>query len=100
MNTEIIKRVLEAPVKGYENNVRGVLRDLLVSLWDEGESFDSKRPFGDSGWQLDIATALGEAGLIEIRFDEDGELEEVDSVSADELIFDAIDSIFHPNGIE
>lgn len=38
--------------------IRDYLKELLVTLWEEGESFSGKRPFGDSGWEYEIFGAL------------------------------------------
>lgn len=35
---------------------------LLQALWHEGEGFSGKRPFGNSGWEYDLARAIGVAG--------------------------------------
>lgn len=32
---------------------------LLVQLWDQGEGFSGKRPFGDSGWEWELHDAIG-----------------------------------------
>lgn len=34
------------------------LKELLKAIWLEGEGFSGKRPFGNSGWQWDINSAL------------------------------------------
>jgi hypothetical protein len=44
--------------------VRDYLRKLLETLWDDGECFSGKRPFGNSGWEWEIYDALGRAGFI------------------------------------
>jgi hypothetical protein len=41
--------------------VRGYLCQLLHDLWREEESFESKRPFGNSGWQSDLIDPIMEA---------------------------------------
>lgn len=66
------------------------LRALLLELWYEGEGFSGKRPFGDSSWEYDLYKALGQAGLIDITFDDDGYVDEVDSATADKLVAAAI----------
>lgn len=45
--------------------VRGYLVELLKTVWEEGEGFSGKRPFGNSGWENEPLTALAKAGLIE-----------------------------------
>ena len=44
--------------------VRQYLRALLDKLWDEDESFNSKRPFGNSSWVYDLYDPLSLAGFI------------------------------------
>lgn len=43
------------------------IRDYLVSLlslvWEDGEGFDGKRPFGNSGWDGDLLDTLTNAGI-------------------------------------
>ena len=61
---------LEIPVDGEIDGhdgtltVRQYLRALLDKLWDEDESFDSKRPFGNSSWVYDLYDPLSRAGFI------------------------------------
>jgi len=45
--------------------IRDFLRQLLTTLWDEGERFDAKWPWGNSGWQWDFYEALIAAKAIE-----------------------------------
>lgn len=37
---------------------REYFRKLLKALWEEGDSFSGKRPFGNSGWDSDLFDAL------------------------------------------
>lgn len=37
--------------------VREYFKSLLSSLWNEGEGFSGKRPFGNSGWEYDLLRA-------------------------------------------
>ena len=46
-----------------ETTVRGYLKALLRTLWEEGEGFSGKRPFGNSGWEFDLTEPLIEGGL-------------------------------------
>lgn len=96
----ILERVLDCPIS-YElgtKTVKDYLYDLLKTLWDEEESFSGKRPFGNSGWALDLAYALAKQGIVEAQLDEDGD---VDSFSSEEkrkaysLIEDAITFVFY-----
>lgn len=40
------------------STIGGYLAVLLKTLWEEGETFDSKRPFGNSDWQNVIRDTL------------------------------------------
>lgn len=56
--------------------VGGYLSALLITLYYEGEGFSGKRPFGNSGWEDDVAEAWVRAGLLpgevsKNRWDED-----------------------------
>lgn len=70
--------------------VRGYLVKLLQTLWQEGECFDGKRPFGYSGWQSDVHLALVNAGLVAGTCDADGCLSQVDERAANALVLAAI----------
>jgi hypothetical protein len=48
---------------GANITVRDYLFELLIAVWDEGESFSGKRPFGNSGWEYDLYAPLIQAGL-------------------------------------
>jgi len=59
---------------GDDLTVRGYLRTLLSTVWNEGESFSGKRPFGNSGWEFDILVPLAKAGFVDLGpVDETGE---------------------------
>lgn len=51
---------------GDDITVREYLRQLVQSVWDEKESFDGKRPFGNSGWEFDIFFPLAVSGFIDL----------------------------------
>lgn len=76
--------VLAAPPGDNDSGsdtIRGYLVALLRNLWDEGEGFSGKRPFGNSGWEWDLYAALVRAGFIAGTFDEDGYLDDLSSES-------------------
>lgn len=66
---------------------------LLRRVWDEGESFSGKRPFGNSGWDYDLAKPLISAGVIRGELDTDGYVEKCDDDQLRAAIFAAIDSL-------
>ncbi len=70
--------------------VREYLKELLITLWDEGESFSGKRPFGNSGWQYDLYTALIKGGAITGTLDEDGYIASFDDKKAHTFVMDLI----------
>lgn len=43
--------------------VREYLVKLLLEVWQEGEGFSGKRPFGNSGWENELVTPLAENGI-------------------------------------
>ena len=52
--------------------IRDYLSALLTTLWDQQESFSSKRPFGNGGWEHDLYAALVAAGAVDGEMDENG----------------------------
>jgi hypothetical protein len=92
-----VKEVLNARVEGGEIGtctVRDYLLTLLETLWEEKDGFTGKRPFGNSGWEWDLYTALVTAGLLDGLIDEDGFLAEFKAADqADEMIAEAIASL-------
>lgn len=73
--------------------VRDYLVALLRGVWLHREEFDGKRPFGNSGWQFELFTALGHVGLIDAEFDAEGFLDTVDDSAGDRLINLAINTL-------
>jgi len=63
---------------------------LLWTLFDEGEGFSGKRPFGNSSWEHELYTALVRAGYADGTFYDDGDLDTVDRDQADTLIREAL----------
>ena len=62
------KAALDIPLSGNDaaaKTVREYLSILLSTLWEQGDRFDSKRPFGNSGWKYDLIYPLIEAGRVE-----------------------------------
>lgn len=63
---------------GKDVTIRDYLHELLLTLWNKGESFSGKRPFGNSGWETDLFIPLIKAGYVKGTLDEDGYLEGVE----------------------
>jgi hypothetical protein len=73
------------------DTVEDYLKELLLKLWDEGECFSGKRPFGNSGWEYELYHALALNGLVEGEIDpEYGDLVDVDEVASRQFIRDLI----------
>ncbi len=87
--------ILNLPMEPNDADAQTVgqfLAELLLKVWDRGD-MGNKRPFGNSGWRVDLYSALGRAGVIAMTFDADGFVEELtqeEEDRADELIRGAI----------
>lgn len=77
ITADVAAKVLDLPM-GEGNSadaatVREYLSRLLLAVWREGEWFNSKRPFGYSGWEAELYHALARAGMVD-GVAENGEL--------------------------
>lgn len=82
-------KVLSCPMQPNDadaDTVGDYLKQLLLALLQDGEDFSSKRPFGNSGWEYELYTALVREGLVNGVIDEDGYLHDVDALEADKLL--------------
>lgn len=98
MKTDTLQKALEARFDsdaGDDLSVREYLRGLLLTLWDEGEGFSGKRPFGNSGWEYDLYKPLIREGFIKGKLDEYGYIENV-SPKAHAFVSDLILTAFEP----
>ena len=86
-------------IKMQENDagaatIRDYLKTLLRTLWQQGEGFSGKRPFGNGGWEFDLYKALVAAKVIDGEiYEEYCDLLECNFHSAAELIFKAIEEL-------
>ncbi|MFI7630238.1 hypothetical protein [Microbispora rosea] len=86
-------QILDTPMQANDADaatIRDYLIALLALVWDHGEGFNGKRPFGNSGWEWELYAALARAGHLDGKFDEDGYLDDVDDVTGRKLISEAI----------
>lgn len=93
---EQVGRALQLPTQGGPREgapVGEYLGSLLHMVWEFGEGFDGKRPFGDSGWQWEIYEVLLRAGLIPGTLTADGWAEEFDRAAGDALITRCVDAM-------
>lgn len=97
-----IQSVLDCPMQENDSGadtIRGYLKALLLTLWYEGEGFSGKRPFGNSGWEYDLALALVKGGFVKgsIHSYSDSDevyedLDDYDSKQLSKVIIQAISS--------
>lgn len=96
MDTPTPAQVLATPMGQNDSGaatVHDYLIALLAMLWQEREEFNSKRPFGNSGWESDLDRALLRAGYVAGELDNEGYVEDVDTDAVDRLIAEAIQSL-------
>lgn len=92
------QEILDLPMDKEENDaqassVRGYLKTLLKTLWEEGEGFSGKRPLGNSCWQHELYIPLVRAKVIPGSFDGDGFLQTCDDKGGDRIITEAIEAL-------
>ena len=75
-----------------ETTVREYLKTLLKAVLIDGECFSGKRPFGNSGWEYDIARPLISASVLKGELDEDG-CAEFDRADWDALIPELVSAL-------
>ena len=97
---DVLDLKIESDDHPEDLTIRGYLHLLLTTLWEEGESFNGKRPFGNSGWEYDLYLPLVKADVVNGTLDEDGYLDECDNKSADALVFELINECFFGDGRE
>lgn len=88
--------VLDVPMDENDagaETIRDYLKALLTVLWDEGEGFSGKRPFGNSSWESEVWQALVKSGHIEGEFDDQGYLKDYDGDTGYKLIAKAIQEL-------
>lgn len=86
------REILDLPMQENDADaatVRDYLKALLRAVWDEGEGFSGKRPFGNSGWDSELKHALVKAGAVRGTVN-DRWLDDCDDAAAETLIRDAI----------
>ena len=70
--------------------IKEYLKRLLLTLWEEGEGFSGKRPFGNSGWDYDLYAVLINNNVIDGKLDEEGYIDSVDHNTGNKIIKDLI----------
>ncbi len=86
--------LLDIPMQENDANastIREYLKALLYALWDEGEGFSGKRPFGNSDWEHEPYNALVKAKAVDGIWNEEYNCaDRLDYAKANKLIFKAI----------
>lgn len=95
-SAEVLALRFECGDLGREVTIREWLSELLLTLWREGEGFSGKRPFGNSGWQWDVAPVLIASRVVDGKLDEDGYVDELDEDALTEVIESAIVELARP----
>jgi len=94
MKTEdILELKFKCDDLGEVITIRGFLKALLYTLWDEEESFSGKRPFGNSGWTYTVYKVLIKNKAIEGELDEDGYIDSMDEKEARGVILKCIKAL-------
>lgn len=98
--TEYLSRdILNLPMQenaANANTIGDYLKELLLTLWLEGEGFSAKRPFGNSDWEYELYHALVLNNAITGKI-VDGTLDYVNTKEGNRLITKAIQSIYLHN---
>lgn len=97
MDKETAEIIFSAKLKPDNDAGVGTVRQYFVKIaqmvWTEGESFSGKCPFGNSGWDSDIAWALVNAGIVKGTIDEDGYLEDCEYDKVYDLVAAALEHL-------
>ena len=90
--------ILALPMQPNDANaptILAYLKELLRKLWQEGEGFSGKRPFGNSGWEDDLLLALLKGDAISgVHYDDYWDIDDDEERRKGvKLILDAIAAI-------
>lgn len=66
-NKEILELKFESTDLGKEISIKDFFKELLTTLFKEGECFSGKRPFGNSEWDYDLCVCFAKNGIINGR---------------------------------
>lgn len=89
-NKEILELKFESTDLGSEITIKDFFKKLLTTLFEEGECFSGKRPFGNSGWDWDLEICLAKNGVIKGKYDSKYDDWDFDPKEAEKKIFDLI----------
>lgn len=107
VSCEAAQAVLAVPLPADNDAGAATIHDYLIKLlmmvWEEGECFDGKRPFGNSSWEYDLYGALARAHMITVTWDEWGGIDRFTLEEEDlaiRLIRAAILELDHPSSCQ
>jgi hypothetical protein len=80
---------------GENITIRDYLYALLVKVWREGEGFNGKRPWGNSGWAYDLYIPLMQEGYIAGTVDDDRTFSGLDRNEADKYVVKLVAAVFY-----
>lgn len=93
-NKEILELKFFSNDLDVELTIKEYLKKLLYKVWEEAECFSGKRPFGNSGWQYEMAKCLIVKKVISGELDEDDEyVEDVNFKDVDKVMLECIKSL-------
>lgn len=101
MNTqeEILNLQIEFNHTGEFVTVREWFIRLFSQLWIEGEGFNGKRPFGNSGWNFELYAVLIKNNIIAGKLDEYGYVEDINTDEAKEFVLKTLIQQIFPTPI-
>lgn len=80
---------------GKDLTIKGYLHALLMRVWERGEEFSGKRPFGNSGWEYDLYVPLIKNGVVAGTLDEDGFIEDCNNDECEAKVCELINHCFN-----
>lgn len=89
-NKKILELEFESTDLDKTITIKDFFKELLTTLFKEGECFSGKRPFGNSGWEWDLKICLVKNGIIKGKYDSKYDDWNFDSEEADKKIFELI----------
>lgn len=89
-NKEILELKFESTDLGAEITIKDFFKKLLTTLFEEGECFSGKRPFGNSGWDWDLKICLVKNGVVNGEYNSKYDDWDFDSEEVDKKIFELI----------
>lgn len=84
---------------GENKSIRDYFFTLLDTLWEEGEGFSGKQPFGNSGWEYDLYKPLIQHGFISGSLDSDGCVERYNRSEANAFVSKLIHAAIYGVGV-